>query len=505
MSEASHVRGRSNLRSAWGLSALLCLLPACDDAAINPETTAASPTAELHDVSDQAPAAAAMRMTVDEASAPGVATSRLRKLETPPSTLAQTFERAVEPETAVDEQAPLELRTARQRLTVRLAPDHRAPVRARIPTGESFEVFGLVEGRGCGGLGWASVGNGGFVCLARSRTATQAPRMMPPTRGGDVLPFYFAENRKGVPARRWSSMKSYLAGDEPRLVSSPGRDFAFVGRRREGGQIVLIDKRGRVMPERDLERYRPSSFEGRDLLAEPVPEAQQLAWAVDWPETTVRVAADPLAEATRFVDYHGQMYVKPEVIEVGATLWYELVDGGFVRARDIRRQEPVEALVGEDVAEDEIWVDVDIDQQVLTVVRGATPIYTTLISSGLKGPTPRGLFRINKKVAYGSMSSSPGASEAYAVEAVPYVQYIHEGIALHSAYWHDRFGFRISHGCINLSPRDARHVYSLTGPHARDGWMDVYEDEGDLGTRVRIHDGTELVADMRGPVEHVQG
>jgi lipoprotein-anchoring transpeptidase ErfK/SrfK len=222
-------------------------------------------------------------------------------------------------------------------------------------------------------------------------------------------------------------------------------------------------------------------------------------------QSTVRVSADPAAEAARTIDYHAEVFMQPEPIWVGANVWYQLVDGGYVRGRDIRRLEPVDALAGEEVADDEIWVDVDLDQQVLTVMRGTAPIYATLISSGLKGPTPRGLFRISKKLAYGSMTSSPGASEAYAVEAVPHVQFIHEGIALHSAYWHDRFGFRISHGCINLAPRDAQHVYSLTGPHARDGWMDVYEDEGDMGTRVRIHDGVELVADRRGPVEHVQG
>ena len=43
-------------------------------------------------------------------------------------------------------------------------------------------------------------------------------------------------------------------------------------------------------------------------------------------------------------------------------------------------------------------------------------------------------------------------------------------------------------------------------PHARGGWEDVYEDEGDLGTRVRIHEGDNVVvADRRGPVEQVTG
>jgi len=91
------------------------------------------------------------------------------------------------------------------------------------------------------------VGNGGFVCLKHSKKTTKAPRMMPGTRGGDVLPYFFAQNRKDVPAKRWSSLRSFLRGDEPRTVYSPGRDFAFVSLLRQNGQNVFIDKRGRAL------------------------------------------------------------------------------------------------------------------------------------------------------------------------------------------------------------------------------------------------------------------
>ncbi|MCX4246443.1 L,D-transpeptidase [Paraliomyxa miuraensis] len=498
---------------AVGLLALL--MPACDHASAPPTTTESEPAPALLDVTQDervdAERVSAMRLVVSDASAPAVATSRLD----PPATVAPSqpaldidveFEPELEPEDEPlpSDREPLELRTAKQHLTVRIAPDHRAPIRARIASGEAFEVFERVQGRGCSVGGWADVGNGGFVCLSRTRPATQAPRMMPVARQG-VLPFYFARNRLDQPARRWKSMRSYLRGDQPTMVYELGRDYAFTSRRREGGQIVLTDKRGRIMLERDLDRMRPSRFEGRDLVAEPVPEGEQLAWTVDWPRTAIHAAADPEAKSIATLDYHLEIFVRPEPLRTASGTWFELTGGGFVRARDIRRLQPVEPLADDEVTADELWIDVDLDQQVLTVVRGQTPIFTTLISSGLKGPTPRGVFRINKKEAFGSMTSSPGASEAYAVEAVPYVQYFHEGIALHSAYWHDRFGFKISHGCVNLSPRDAAHVYSLTGPHASKGWMEVFEDEGDLGTRVRVHEGREVVADRRGPVVYVEG
>jgi len=495
-----------------GLGAMLWL-PGCDLAGDDPAV--ASAPAEVDAVVEAAkPSPSVMNMTRRDAAEPAVAApSRLdappRAATTPelgaePGAAPQRARPPVEPAPVV-ERTPIEIRTARQRLAVRIAPHVDAPLRARIPMRESFEVFEHVEGKGCGGKGWADVGNGGFVCLADTRKATEAPQTLPRVDDG-VLPYYFAKIPEGQSSRRWSSLRSYHRGDEPRIVTAPGRDFAFRSRLRAKGQIVLVDTRGRVMPEQDLQRFRPSSFEGHDLRDLPVPAGQRLAWAVQWPETLVHTEADEQSALAPALDYHAEIFVDPQPVRGPSGSFYALADGsGFVAARDIRRVEAVPRLRDEAVADDEIWIDVDLHQQVLTVMQGSQPIYVTLVSTGKKGLTPRGLFRINKKEAVGSMSSAPGAADPYAVEAVPYVQYIHEGIALHSAYWHDRFGFRLSHGCINLSPRDAAHLYGITGPHARDGWMDVFEDEGDLGTRVRVREGAAPVADRRGPIEYVGG
>ena len=49
---------------------------------------------------------------------------------------------------------------------------------------------------------------------------------------------------------------------------------------------------------------------------------------------------------------------------------------------------------------------------------------------------------------------------SFELRDVPYVQYFHEGYALHAAYWHDRFGIPRSHGCINLSPDNASWYFN---------------------------------------------
>ncbi|MEX1362652.1 MAG: L,D-transpeptidase family protein [Nannocystaceae bacterium] len=497
-------------RVARGLGAcsmaLLASSAGCSDAAATPDLSPREPSELRRAASPDGPAAAALMTREQPAPRDGLATERAPDASARLREAVQVAEPAeleLAPIPAARE--PIAIRTARQRLTVRIAPDHGAPRRARIPRGESFEVFELVEGRGCEGKGWADVGNGGFVCLANSRKASAAPRTMPAVDGDGVMPFYFASIPQGETARRWSSLASYRRGDEPRSISAPGTHFAFESRFRDKGQIVFLDPRGRVMLEQDLRRYRPSTFAGHDLEASPVPRQQTLGWAVSWPETMVYATPDAEGELYEVLDYHAEIYVKPQPVQAANSTWYELVDGGFISARNLRRFEPPAALPDEALADDEVWLDIELDEQVLTVMRGSTPVFATLVSTGLKGPTPRGLFRINKKEAFGSMSSAPGAVYTYAVEAVPYVQYFHGGIALHSAYWHDRFGHEASHGCVNLSPQDSAYVYSLTSPHPRDGWIEVYEDEGDLGTRVRVRRGDAQVADRRGPVEYVQG
>lgn len=72
---------------------------------------------------------------------------------------------------------------------------------------------------------------------------------------------------------------------------------------------------------------------------------------------------------------------------------------------------------------------------------------------------------------------------------VPWIQYFAKGYALHGAYWHDVFGVPRSHGCVNLSPIDARIVFNFTDPPVPAGWhgVNIGEDMGQ-GTVVVVHE-----------------
>jgi hypothetical protein len=149
----------------------------------------------------------------------------------------------------------------------------------------------------------------------------------------------------------------------------------------------------------------------------------------------------------------------------------------------------------EGVGEKEKWIRVDLTNQTLEAWEGLTPILVTLISSGLpdseETETPRGRFRINFKHVTDDMAGSVGdGEEVYQVEDVSWVQYIHNNIALHGAFWHSRFGQPRSHGCINLSPADARVLFDWSDPPLPEGWHAVAVKDKTAGTLVIIEGKT---------------
>jgi lipoprotein-anchoring transpeptidase ErfK/SrfK len=80
-------------------------------------------------------------------------------------------------------------------------------------------------------------------------------------------------------------------------------------------------------------------------------------------------------------------------------------------------------------------------------------------------------------------------SANFELRDVPWIQYFASGYALHGAYWHDVFGIPRSHGCVNLSPIDARVVFNWTDPPVPEGWhgINVGSDMGE-GTTVVVRE-----------------
>ncbi len=77
--------------------------------------------------------------------------------------------------------------------------------------------------------------------------------------------------------------------------------------------------------------------------------------------------------------------------------------------------------------------------------------YQTPISTGMRyTPTVKGSFRIYKKLGVQDMKGYYPPYEPYYIKNVPNVMYFYKGYAIHGAYWHNNFGSRVTHGCVNV-------------------------------------------------------
>ncbi|MGC4191192.1 MAG: SH3 domain-containing protein [Thermomicrobiales bacterium] len=118
-------------------------------------------------------------------------------------------------------------------------------------------------------------------------------------------------------------------------------------------------------------------------------------------------------------------------------------------------------LTGISGATGELWVDVNLSTQYMIVYRGGTRVLGTYVSTGRPGfDTPTGTFHINAKLTSQTMSGVIGG-EYYNVPNVPWVMYFTDrGHALHGTYWHNNFGYTMSHGCVNLPLDVAAWLYA---------------------------------------------
>jgi hypothetical protein len=147
-----------------------------------------------------------------------------------------------------------------------------------------------------------------------------------------------------------------------------------------------------------------------------------------------------------------------------------LVDGGVLPASAVRIAWPRPVPPG--VPDAGFWVHVNPTEQTLTAWEGATPVFATLVSTGVGRPqriTRPGLHRVYLKALHDRMRG-----DEYFIEEVPLIQYFERGQGLHAASWHDTFGQAVSHGCVNLSTADARWLFDWSPPRLPGGWHTLW-------------------------------
>lgn len=160
-----------------------------------------------------------------------------------------------------------------------------------------------------------------------------------------------------------------------------------------------------------------------------------------------------------------------ETIELDGHRWYKVGSNQWLHQFDVAKVLPAERP---SEVETDKWISVDLYEQVLIAYEGDTAVFATLISSGLpQWSTNEGLFNIYLRFDRTLMSGAYSQPDFYYLEEVPWTMYFDDDIALHGTYWHDSFGYRHSHGCVNMSITDAHWLYRWTSD-ATDANVYVY-------------------------------
>lgn len=366
-------------------------------------------------------------------------------------------------------------------IVVRNDPDESAKALGTIAQDTRVTWTSWSEGEGdC--KTWIEIAPRGWVCDRYLEGTKRAPVgvELPKLKDGEILPgLYGKVNVEGAEIYKSPSdiekkkpARNLAGAVKVRLVEQIEADNHLWWKTLEGEYILA----------REVTVLAPSTFAGVKLDAADAPQLP-LAWA----QSHVlgrRVAVRDAADGSQVKSLPPRAIVKVlETSKDGA--WIRVGDKQWVAAADLHvaRAADPPATIGDD----ERWFDVDLDQQVVVAYEGKTPAFATMVSSGnKKWPTAPGIYRIWIKFAETDMNGQMGDEAPYSVSTVPWTMFFAKDLAFHTAYWHDDFGEARSHGCLNLSPKDARTLYFWASPDVPPGWSMVNGIQERPGSAVRI-------------------
>ncbi|MFH2005008.1 MAG: L,D-transpeptidase [bacterium] len=367
-------------------------------------------------------------------------------------------------------------------------PTTAAPIVGTVAKFTRLPRVRHVAGADCPG-GFLELGASAYVCRKNLRVDRRPPQgKRQPTQGSNGLtPGTYGYIRTGGAKRYWTLEDGFHDRNGKPIEQSD--TVRWAGKRFFQGMKFWRITTGYFLRGDRVRRFWPSHMKGVDLRTSKLKlplvfMASRRRRRIGEKIPPVDVHQRPRGKVVSTLERYSA-WPTDDAVQGKEFRWYRVPGKGWVSSEMVRLARVTDPPQGLHPAER--WIDVDLEEQTLVAYRGRTPVYAALIGAGVwKYPTPTGVFRIYKKVAEADMKSEAKASEQYRVDHVPWTMYFQRGYALHGAYWHDGFGHARSHGCVNLSPRDARAIYEFTRPVVPDGWTSLRADEDHPGTAVRI-------------------
>ncbi len=328
---------------------------------------------------------------------------------------------------------------------------------------------------------WIELEENGFVC-APAKPSQQPPSSKSPRETVRDLPgkYAIATDRTIF----YQSVEDALYGMGGRAAMGD-----MVKRRAsipmEDGTRIWRTERNEYVDPTTLRHTRGSDFSGVDLRAEGAPKLP-FAFVMNSQNHRSKVSVYRAPAATSRGAKQLPARTVVEILGESANKEYwEIPKGKFIRKEDVRvvEKQPVPATLSVGGK----WIDVDLERQLVVAYVGEKPVFATLASTGKgKNVTPTGVYNITRKKLETTMRSDRSEEQSYSV-AVPWAVYFNEAFAFHAAYWHNGFGTRRSHGCVNLTPADAAQIFRFVGPSLPVGWTAVHSHESQPGTIVWVH------------------
>jgi lipoprotein-anchoring transpeptidase ErfK/SrfK len=382
-----------------------------------------------------------------------------------------------------------------------------SPLVGTIGEGTRVAVRGVVKAtRGsCAGRVWYAVEPFGYLCGHDAHPTSEAPTTEPTlkVREGSRLPFQYvmALIKEGDKIPMWASLDDMKNQAEPERQIERGDTVAVEKTFKWDGATYWVSVDGKVLPTKGTAQMGPGAeWHGIDLDATtPLPfgwitpekanvytappekktapaatlerrtrvsiVGEQTVGKKLWLKITVAAPAPPPSFGNIFVDNAKKAptaeATAPSPAPLPSEMWVSADAVNEVRALERPK------TIADGVTK---WIDVDLGEQVLVLYENDKPIYATIVSSGRAIATPMGTYPVWAKVAAITMKNQAYEDKGYFVNKVPWSTFFQWHNAIHGAYWHDRFGVTKSHGCVNVSPIDARHVFEWVTPPLPPGW-----------------------------------
>ncbi|MEO6601361.1 MAG: L,D-transpeptidase, partial [Polyangiaceae bacterium] len=282
----------------------------------------------------------------------------------------------------------------------------------------------------------------------------------------------------------------------------------ILAKRMVAGFYVAVDKtfrwnnrswykttRGLVTPSDRFWQTAGSKFKGVELT--PATEwklPMGFVYGSNKSISTYTIDADGKGiKPAKTYDHFAPIQLTGKEQEFRGNKYAETADGSWVKRGQIRQTGPGPLPV--DLKPNERWIDVNLTTQTVVAFEGDKPIYATLTSTGRESKvknkdhrTPTGEWRVREKHITTTMDGDGTAAGdlPYSIEDVPYVLYYFRSYATHAAFWHSNFGSQMSHGCVNLSPLDAKYLFFFADPPLPKGWHGVLATDASPGSRIIV-------------------